>query len=215
MTVTPMRLCGDDLDVVNGARASLNVEHQELTEADTGLIRRLVTDGHTEPLRGVWAKFRVVCSIKAARQIMTHKRYLAISEYSTRYSVMPEEFVMPPLQHQVGKAMEYAFELLPPETIARLTARGQEEYARSHAFYRELMAEGVSREDAAYWLPLGTQTALIVSGDLVGWLRCLSRRTHRTAQHESRLIANAIEMHLSTIVPVTLAAWDSAGRRAL
>lgn len=215
MSVTPMRLCGTDLDVVNGARASLNVEHDVLTDADKGLIGRLVRDGHTEPLRGVWAKFRVVCSIKIARQMMTHKRYLAINEWSSRYSEMPEEFVLPPLRKQVGKKMDYQFEPLTPDVHARLTGIVQASYAASYAAYQEILTEGGSHEDAAYVLPMGLQTALIMSGDLYGWLRFLARRAHGHAQLEGQQSAYSIEGHLSTIVPVTLAAWNADGRRAL
>lgn len=215
MTATPIRLAGTDLDVANGARASLNVEHATLTAADEGLIRRLVADGHTEPIRGVWAKFRVVCSIKIARQMMTHKRYLAINEWSSRYSEMPEEFAYPPLRRQVGKKMDYAFEPLTPDVHAKLTGIVEGSYRQSYAAYQEILAGGGSHEDAAYVLPMGLKTALIMSGDLCGWLRFLARRAHPHAQHEGRLIANAIEMHLSTIVPVTLSAWNTAGRRPL
>ncbi len=215
MTVTPILMAGTDLDVVNGARASLNVEHQTLTDADKGLINRLVADGHTEPLRGVWAKFRVVCSIKIARQMMTHKRYLAINEWSSRYSEMPSAFIDPPLRKQVGKPMDYTFEPLHPDVHAHLTGVVQESYAASYAAYREILAGGGSREDAAYVLPMGLQTALIMSGDLYGWLRFLARRAHAHAQLEGQQDAYAIEGHLRRIVPVTLNAWDAAGRRAL
>lgn len=215
MSVTPMRLCGADLDVVNGARASLNVEHDVLTDADKGLIHRLVADGHTEPLRGVWAKFRVVCSIKIARQMMTHKRYLAINEWSSRYSKMPEEFAYPPLRRQVGKKMDYQFEPLSPDAQVQLTGVARESYRQSYAAYQEILAGGGSHEDAAYVLPMGLKTALIMSGDLYGWLRFLARRAHGHAQLEGQQVAYGIEGHLRTIVPVTIDAWDSDGRRAL
>lgn len=215
MSVTPILLAGTDLDVVNGARASLNVEHQTLTVADEGLIRRLVAEGHTEPLRGVWAKFRVICSIKIARQMMTHKRYLSINEWSSRYSEMADEFISPPMRLQVGKKMDYHFEPLPDAERERLTGVVEKSYAQSYAAYQEILAGGGSREDAAYVLPLGIQTALIMSGDLYGWLRFLARRAHGHAQLEGQTIAYSIEGHLSTVVPVTLAAWSTTGRRAL
>lgn len=214
MTVTLMRLCGTDLDVANGARASLNIEHATLTTADEGLIRRLVADQHTEPLRGVWAKFRFVCSIGCARQVMTHKRYMAINERSTRYSEFSDQFVMPRLKRQIGKAMDYQYEPLTGDD--RRDAEGciQHAYQRAYETYKGLIDGGLAKEDARSVLPLGMETALIVSGDLVAWLRFLARRTHPHAQDEIRTLAHAVEMHLSTIVPVTLAAWTDSGRRA-
>ncbi len=215
MSVTMLRIAGGDLDVVNGARVSFNTEHQELTDADAGLIRRLVRDGHTEPLRGVWAKFKLECSIGAARQVMTHKRYLAINERSTRYSEFEDAFVVPPLKRQVGKKMEYQFESLDTDTFDAAMETVQEAYHSAHIAYRELLVLGVSREDARSVLPLGLQTALIVSGDLVGWLRFLSRRTDPHAQDEIRTAAHDIERHLTDALPVTLEAWSIYGRKAL
>lgn len=214
MSVQLIRVAGDDLDVVNGARVSFNVEHQTLTEGDKGLIRRLVADGHTEPLRGVWAKFKVACSIGCARQIMTNKRNMAINERSTRYSEFSDEFVMPPLKRQVGKAMDYQYEPLPMSLHASLTDAVRTQYAYAYAAYETLLAAGVAKEDARSVLPLGLQTALIVSGDLVAWLRFLSRRTHPHAQDEIRGIAHEIEGHLRTAVPTVMDAWDKAGRFA-
>ena len=216
MSVELILLAGSDLDVVNGARISFDVEHKTLTDADKGLIRRLVADGHTEPLRGVWAKFKVTCSIGCARQIMTNKRHMAINERSTRYSEFSDEFVMPTLKRQVGKAMDYQYE--PLATVDRDIAASviEHAYREAHAKYRWLVTEaGIAKEDARSVLPLGMQTALIVSGDLVAWLRFLSRRTDPHAQDEIREIAHEIEAQLRQAVPVTLDAWDAAGRRAL
>jgi thymidylate synthase (FAD) len=215
MTVTLIRIAGDDLDVVNGARISLNVEHDTLTDADRGLIARLVRDGHSEPVRGVWAKFKVVCSIKAARQQMTHKRYIAITEVSTRYTQVDDVFVTPDLKRQVGKAMDYQYEPLHDDVKRLAVEQMQAKAQECFALYQQMLHAGVSKEDAAYILPMGTRTGLIMSGDLAGWLRYLSRRTHRTSQQESREIAHAIEAILREHVPVTLAAWDSTGRRPL
>lgn len=215
MSATVLHIAGDDLDLVNGFRKSFNREHQTFTEADAGLIHRGMVDGHTEPSRHAWAKFGIECSIGCARQIMTHKRYLAISEHSTRYSEMPEAFVMPPLKRQVGKAMDYRFESSDAETLARWEARIQAHYDAGHALYREMLADGIAREDARYVLSLGQRTALIASGDLVAWLRFLARRTNPHAQDEVRAIARRIEAELRGAFPHTLAAWDAAGRVAL
>lgn len=213
MSVELIRIAGDDLDVVNAARVSLNRESQELTAADRGLISRLMRDGHSSPFAQCWAKFRVSCSIGCSRQIARHGHYLELNEYSTRYSEMPDEFVTPPLKRQIGKAMNYRFELHPDAD----TAAGwvQEAYERAHATYRGLLALGFSREDARSVLPLGLKTHLIVSGHLKGWLRFLSQRTDLHAQDEIRAIANEIETHLRTAFPHSVAAWDANGRKAL
>ncbi len=215
MSVELILIAGDDLDVVNGFRKSLNRSHQEFTEADAGLIHRGMRDGHTEPSRHAWAKFGVQCSIGCARQLMTHKRYLAISEHSTRYSEMPEEFVYPAIKRQVGKPMDYQFEPMDDEDHANSVEDIRGAYEDAYMIYQRLLKRGMCREDARSVLPLGTKTSLIVSGDLVAWLRFLSRRTDAHAQDEIRGIANEIEKHLRTAFPHSVAAWNSEGRRAL
>lgn len=218
MSVQLIHIAGDDLDVVNGFRKSLNRSHREFTEADAGLIQRGMRDGHTEPSRHAWAKFGVECSIGCARHFMTHKRYLAISEHSTRYSEMPEEFVMPALKQQVGKSMDYRFVELEHNAKQIAEQIVNDAYKHAYAAYQALLSlpgSPVSREDARSVLPLGTKTSLIVSGDLVAWLRFLSRRTDMHAQDEIREKANEIEKHLRTAFPHSVAAWDAEGRRPL
>lgn len=215
MSVELIRIAGDDLDVVNGFRKSLNRSHQEFTEADAGLIQRGMRDGHTEPSRHAWAKFGVECSIGCARQFMTHKRYLAISEHSTRYSEMQPEFVYPAMKRQIGKAMDYQFEPMDDEEHANSFEDIRGAYEDAYMIYQRLLKRGMCREDARSVLPLGLKTSLIVSGDLVAWLRFLSRRAHSHAQDEIREIAFEIEGHLAEAFPHSVAAWDADGRRAL
>lgn len=215
MTVALVLSAGGDLDVVNGARQSFNVEHTTLTDADRGLIARCMNDEHTEVFRGVWAKFKIECSVGCARQVMVHKRYLAVNERSTRYSEFSDDFVMPTLKRQVGKAMDYTYEPFDGSDLHWVAATVKLAYEQAHGHYRSLLGAGVAKEDARSVLPLGLQTALIVSGDLAAWLRFLSRRTHPHAQDEIRGIAQEIEGHLRTIAPVTLDAWNRAGRRPM
>lgn len=215
MSVELIRIAGDDLDIVNGFRKSLNRSHQEFNEADRRLISRGMNDGHTEPFRHCWAKFHIECSIGCARQVMTHKRYMAISEHSTRYSKMPDDFIMPALKIQVGKPMEYRYIEADPEKLARGRAIVERSRRQAYADYQELLAEGFCREDARSVLQLCQQTALIVSGDMAAWLRFLNRRTSAHAQDEIRGVAHEIEAHLRAAMPVTFEAWDAAERPAL
>ena len=212
MSVHLIVAAGTDLDIVNAARVSVNREHQKFTTADAGLIRRLMRDGHSSPFAQVWAKFRIECSIGCSRQIARHGHYVEINEHSTRYSEMADEFVMPALKRQVGKAMDYQFESLPEKTreMAQNAIRRQYEFA--HTAYRSLIGHGVSREDARSVLPLGMKTRLIVSSHLKGWLRFLAQRTDQHAQDEIRMVASQIEGILTIQFPEAMAAWNEAGR---
>lgn len=215
MSVELIDSMGTDLTVVNAARCSFNVTHRELTDADRGLIARLLRDGHSSPFRGVSATFRIECSIGCARQIARHAEYLRFNERSTRYSEFADEFVMPVPKRQVGKAMDYAYEVLAGDEQDAAASLLASAYEQAMAAYRALLDMGVCREDARYVLPLGLKTAMIVTGDLKGWFRFLSQRLHPSAQDEIREIAGGIDAAISGVVPVSWAAWVTYGRKAL
>lgn len=215
MSVELVASMGDDLTVVNAARVSFGVRHDSLTDRDRGLIARLLRDGHSSPFRGVCATFRIECSIGCARQIARHAEYLRWNERSTRYSEFPDDFVYPSLKRQVGKAMDYEYGPLDGDAVESAGAVLHEAYTHAHAAYRKLLTLGVCREDARYVLPLGLETALVVTGDLKGWFRFLSQRLHPSAQDEIREIAQEIDAAISAIAPASWAAWLSYGRRAL
>lgn len=215
MSVEMIIAAGTDLDVVNAARVSLNRKSQELTAADIGLISRLMRDGHSSPFAQVWAKFRISCSIGCSRQIARHGHYLELNEYSTRYSEVADEFVMPRFKQQTGKSMDYGFAPLPSDVERLAEDITRLHYEASYRRYQNLLQVGVSREDARSVLPLGTKTHLIASSHLKGWLRFLAQRTDPHAQDEIRAIAAAIEIELCAAFPKSMAAWHDAGRRAL
>ncbi len=215
MSVELVLVAGTDLDVVNAARVSLNRESQTLTDRDRGLIGRLMRDGHSSPFAQVWAKFRISCSIGCSRQVARHGHYLELNEYSTRYSEMPDDFVMPTLKRQIGKSMDYQFGAM--EITGAMAAEQAVSLAYQDAYrtYRELLNYGLSREDARSVLPLGTKTHLIAASHLKGWFRFLAQRTDPHAQDEIRGIATEIERHLAEAFPVSVLAWIENGRRAL
>mgnify|MGYP000491051034 CR=1 FL=1 len=140
----------------------------------------------------------------------------AVYEYSTRYSAVADEFVMPVLKRQFGKPMDYQFEALSPEEQRWADDAVRCAYDQSTLSYQRLRKAGVSREDARSVLPLGTQTHLIASSHLKGWLRFLAQRTEPHAQDEIREdVAAPIEAFLTEALPVSMSAWIAAGRRAL
>lgn len=65
-------------------------------------------------------------------------------------------------------------------------------YQSSHARYLELLAAGVRKEDARFVLPEGTQTELVVTGNLQAWLDFIRLRADKHAQWEIREVAKTI-----------------------
>lgn len=74
-------------------------------------------------------------------------------------------------------------------------------YQTAHRVYQELLAAGVKKEDARYVLPEGTQTELIVVGNLQAWFDFVKLRADKHAQHEIRTVAKTINNILSNECP--------------
>lgn len=59
---------GNDLSVVNDARASFEKSSEELDKKDIKLINYLIKNQHTSPFRGVVFKFKVKAPLYICRQ---------------------------------------------------------------------------------------------------------------------------------------------------
>lgn len=70
-------------------------------------------------------------------------------------------------------------------------------YQTAHRVYNDLLAEGVKKEDARFVLPEGTQTELIVTGNLQAWLDFVKLRADKHAQLEIRQVAIEINNQLA------------------
>ena len=74
-------------------------------------------------------------------------------------------------------------------------------YQSAMAAYKELLAAGVKKEDARFVLPEGTQTELIVTGNLQAWLDFVKLRADKHAQWEIRKVAQTINNLLAKECP--------------
>ena len=63
----------DDLSVANAARVSFARRHDELDDADRGLIRFLMRDRHGTPFEHNSFRFHIRCPIFVAREWMRHR----------------------------------------------------------------------------------------------------------------------------------------------
>ena len=59
---------GNDLSIVNDARASFDKTSEKLVEKDIKLINYLIKHEHTSPFRGVVFKFKVKAPLYICRQ---------------------------------------------------------------------------------------------------------------------------------------------------
>jgi thymidylate synthase (FAD) len=74
-------------------------------------------------------------------------------------------------------------------------------YAELTQVYKDLITEGVKKEDARFILPQGTTTELLVVGNFQAWYDFIKLRSGKEVQWEIRAVAHEINHQLHKIAP--------------
>ncbi len=210
---------GDDL-VARAAWVSTGRDQREITpEAVERLIRTLFAGDriHAGPLEHPHLTICVECPIFVSREWFRHRTW-SYSEISTRYVDMSGEAYLPPIEdfrQQIGKRIDYQYEPLDTSDGVDPRQMMADSYATSASYYSELRTRGVAREVARNVLPLGTMTRFYGTVSLRNALAFCYLRNHPAALLEIRREAEALEVRLHTLWPVTMKVWVDAGRPAI
>ena len=208
---------GTDLDIVNDARQSYDVEHKELTESDEGLLNYLVRYKHGTPFEGAEFKFQIKAPLPVAREWMRH-RWASYNEVSGRYVKQTLGFYHPDQQAirtQVGKPGHYTYkEIKDKEVQEKVAQLFDNSYNRSYEEYEELIELGVAKELARNVLSQGMFTKFMYKTNARGLMNFMSLRNHKEAMYEIRLYAKAIETIFQQRLPLTHYAFTMNGRIA-
>jgi len=208
---------GTDLDIVNDARQSYDVEHRELSEDDAGLINFLVKHRHGTPLEGVEFKFQIKAPLPVAREWMRH-RYASYNEVSGRYVKQTLGFYHPDreaIRTQVGKPGSYTYIPIEDEkTQEKVAELFRNSYNRSYEEYEELLSLGVAKELARNVLSQGMFTKFMYKCNGRSLMNFISLRNDERAMYEIRQYAAAIEKVFEFHLPLTHAAFVTNGRVA-
>lgn len=202
-----------DAAIVQAARVSYGQGTKKVSE-DRGLIRYLLRHRHTTPFEMVELKFHVCMPIFVARQWIRH-RTANVNEYSARYSILPDRFYVPTVDHvrkQSKSNRQGGEELFNPADAQELrTAQDFVKYLSDvEDFYTRYLAltdQGVSREMARIGLPVNMYTEWYWKCDLHNTLRFLSLRLDGHAQAEIREYAAAMLSLIEPLAPFTIEAW--------
>ena len=201
--VTLLDHMGDDQAVVDAARISITGSTKK--SETRALIRYLIRHKHTSPFEMVEFKFHVKVPIFVARQWLRH-RMASVNEMSGRYSVLPSEYYVPEVYHQQSQTNHQGSDArMDVGEFTRLKQKASCDLA-FHT-YEELIAKGVSREEARIHLPLGTMTEFIWKIDLHNLLHFLHLRMDSHAQPEIQEPARQIWELIQPIVPLTCEAF--------
>jgi thymidylate synthase (FAD) len=206
---------GTDLDIVNDARQSYDIEHKELSDDDEGLLNFLVRERHGTPFEGAEFKFQIQAPLPVAREWMRH-RFASYNEVSGRYVKQSLGFYEPDseaIRTQVGKPGNYKYVPIEDEKVQEKVAiLFNKSYNRSYRDYEELLSLGVAKELARNVLSQGMFTKFMYKTNARSLMNFLSLRNHERAMYEIRMYAKALEKVFAFHLPLTHAAFVKNGR---
>ena len=201
---------GDDAAVVQAARVSYGAGTRRMRE-DRGLLRYLMRHRHTTPFEMCELKIHVKLPIFVARQWIRH-RTASVNEASGRYSVLDQEFYLPPVEaiaRQSTDNKQGRAEGLPLEQARAVRALLERDALAGWETYRQLLSEhDLARELARVGLGLHTYTQWYWKVDLHNLLHFLALRLDPHAQMEIRAYAEVIGQMVADWVPWTYEAFQ-------
>ena len=218
---------GDDLTLVNSARASLGEVSTEMGEREKRLSDFLIREGHTSTSEHNVATFWIKVPMFVARQHMRHRTF-SYNEISRRYTSSKIEFYLPSSvrmqdtknrQASLDEVFNPTIEYDPYEfpLFRRLTATAalRLQTEKSLSLYEKLIEQGVAREQARMILPQNLYTTYWCTGSLHNWVNSfIAKRDHIDAQWEIKLLAREISRQLRELWPLAHASYVKHGKIA-
>lgn len=144
-------------------------------------IQSIINSGHLSILEHCYASFEIECSVRALGQLTRH-RHLSFTCKSARGS---------------------KFDTLETPHFDFKTDAATYDYLKSIALepYNLALEAGMKEEAAAYLLPQGARTSIVVTGNFRAWFEYLPKRLCKRAMPEHRELADKIHKELATAVP--------------
>ena len=228
MTVELVKASASDADVIWAARVSTAGE-QSLEEVgedparSAGLINYLARERHGSPFEHTSMTFFVSAPIFVFREFMRH-RIASYNEESGRYRELQPVFYVPSKERkliQVGKTGSYKFEDGTQEQFDITVKAMKESYLFTYERYQKMLEAGVAREVARAVLPVALYSSMYVTMNARALMNFLSLRTSRDGSHfpsypqrEIEMVAEKMEEHFATLMPLTHGAFQKSGRIA-
>lgn len=140
-------------------------------------IKKIIESGHLSVLEHCYASFLVTCSVRVLGQLTRH-RHLSFTCKSARGSRFDT--------------------LVNPYTLGRVPLS---DFNVGRTYNSALSDKDTKEEQAAYFLPQGVETSLVVTGNFRAWYEYMSKRLCKRAMPEHRKLAEMIQEHLADAAP--------------
>lgn len=195
---------GDELTIVNSARASFGKRKDLFEKSDEGLLKYLWTHRHTSPFEKCTMLFYVECSLPVRAQWFRHRTW-SYNEVSRRYTSEGLEWIIPtPFRKQDDVNKQSSTKELPKKLSEWAVEAFEESYQKAFDAYTSLLSWGMCREQARYVLPQGIKTSFYAKVDLKNLMDFLVLRMAPDAQYEIRVFADAIREMLKQRFPLCM-----------
>lgn len=140
-------------------------------------IKKIIESGHLSVLEHCYASFLVTCSVRVLGQLTRH-RHLSFTCKSARGSRFDT--------------------LVNPYTLGRVPLS---DFNVGRTYNSALSDKDTKEEQAAYFLPQGVETSLVVTGNFRAWYEYMPKRLCKRAMPEHRKLAEMIQERLADAAP--------------
>ncbi len=150
-----------------------------------------------------------------ANGIVTHN---SVNEYSARYSIVPDEYEIPPeseVRHQSSRNRQGRGEPLAHDVVEQFRTDLERIAKDSYAAYSRALEAGVARETARLVLPVAYYTQWYWKCNLWNLFHFLSLRLDPHAQEEIRLYAAEMAKIARLVAPIAYEAFEEFTLSAL
>ena len=196
---------GNDLTIVNAARASTGKESLQFDEKDKKLLNFLIKSGHTSTLEHNILTVRCKVPLFVSKQHMRH-RTASYNEISRRYTAENIEFYFPEAlrpQDKKNRQSTLNEDYNPVLETTGLTASDSlhDHCEKTLKVYNEMIDKGIGRELARMYLPQNLYTTYWATANLHNWMGFIEKRDHIDAQLEIRVLAQGISNIIKELWP--------------
>lgn len=183
---------GGDEMVCDAARVSFDKLADEYSIEQNGkLITYLAKHGHTSPFRHPHFQFRVQCPIYVERQLFKHQIGWTANSISGRYVDFSDEYYhIQDWRKQSTSSKQGSEGLIEDQQAAFEIEYKVIDYCQKA--YDELLALGVSKEQARTILPLNLQSKFVWTGSLQAFIHLCHLRIKNDAQQETSRLVSAM-----------------------